>query len=186
MRSIDDARARLAARPLPDNPWVEVSDDVILIKTGYTETIEQMLRWVPKARYSGKRRCWVVPLTGLELVRSVLPELSRLAEAMQAGPSTPTELTRADAGPLTEAQSRRLFRDCARLLYGSDWQRETARALGREEAALACWVVGEAVAEAEGDTLLRELLALMRRRSRDIEAAAAALDQRLQPPAEAG
>ena len=34
--------------------------------------------------------------------------------------------------------------------------------------------------------LLRELLALMRRRSRDIDAAAAALDQRLQPPSEAG
>jgi len=179
MRSIDDARARLAANPLPDNPWVEATEDAILIKTGYTETIEHMLRWVPKARYSGKRRCWVVPLTGLELVRKVLPELSRLAEAMQEAPSTPEALGAGGTGPLDAAQARRLFRDCARQLYGSDWQRETARALGRDESALACWVVGEEVLEASPETLLGELLALMRRRARDIALAADALEARL-------
>jgi hypothetical protein len=181
MPSLETARERLATHPLPDNPWIELSGDLILIKTGYTETIEQMLRWVPRVRYSGRRRCWLVPLTGLEVVRSVLPELSRLAEAMQETPSLPEALADAATGAPDPAQARRLFRDCARLLFGSDWQRETARALGRDEAALACWVVGEPVAEATPEALLGEMLALMRRRARDIGTAADALEARLAP-----
>jgi hypothetical protein len=74
-----------------------------------------------------------------------------------------------------------LFRDCARLLYGSDWQRETARALGRDEAALACWLIGEGVVEAAPEQLIGEMLALMRRRTSDIAAAADALATRIAP-----
>lgn len=176
MLTEDEARARLLTHPLPANPWVYATDRAVIIKADYTDTIERMLRWVPKTRWSAKNRCWIVPLSGLELVRSVLPELSRLAEAMQETPVAPTAEP-ADAG--AEALARKWFADNARLLYGSDWQRETARALGREEAALARWVLGEGVMEAPPAVLLGEMLALMRRRAADIAAAADALEQRL-------
>lgn len=182
MLTEDQARARLATHPLPPNRWVYATDRAIVIKADYTDTIERMLRWVPKTRWSAKQRCWIVPLTGLELVRSVLPELSRLAEAMQDEPMAPeaaAAATRpADAAAADEA-ARKLFRDNARLLYGSDWQRETARALHRDEAALAGWLVGQGVMEAPPAVLLGEMLALMRRRAVDIAAAADALEQRL-------
>lgn len=176
MLTEDEARARLLTHPLPANPWVYATDRAVIIKADYTDTIERMLRWVPKTRWSAKYRCWIVPLSGLELVRSVLPELSRLAEAMQETPVAPTtEPADADAGVL----ARKWFADSARLLYGSDWQRETARALGREEAALARWVLGEGVLEAPPAVLLDEMLALMRRRAADITAAADTMAQRL-------
>jgi hypothetical protein len=66
------------------------------------------------------------------------------------------------------------------LLYGSDWLRETANALGRDEAALACWLVGEGVAEAPEPVLLKDMLALMQRRADAIQRAAADLGQALQ------
>jgi len=180
MLSLEQARARLAAHPLPDNPWIEVTDQAILIRAGYTETIEHMLRWVPKARWSARHRCWIVPLNGLELVRTVLPEISRLAEAMHGAPSTPCD--DGHGAPLTEIDARQLFRECARLLYGRDWQRETAHALGRDEAALARWIVGEAVTEAPEATLLSEMHQLMRRRVATITSAADRLAQRLNAP----
>jgi len=176
MLSLEEARARLAARPLPDNPWIETTDQAILIRAGYTETIEHLLRWVPKARFSARHRCWIVPLSGLEMVRTALPEISRLAEAMHGAP--PTQVDDTDEA-LNETTARRLFRDNARLLYGSDWQRETARALGRDEAALAQWLIGEAVLEAPFETLLDEMHALMQRRAAAISAAADQLDARL-------
>jgi outer membrane protein len=118
---------------------------------------------------------------GAELVRAILPELSRLAEAMQEE-AMPTALAAPGAsGPLDEAQARAAFRDAARLLYGSDWQRETARALSRDEAALACWLVGEGVAEAPPAQLLHEILALMRSRAKRIQEAADALAERISP-----
>lgn len=179
MLSTEEARARLALHPLPANPWVYVSGDAIIVKAEYTDTIERMLRWVPKARWSAKQRCWVVPLTGLELVRSVMPELSRLAEAMQDVPCAPEAEMGAAPGPISDAQARSLFRDSARLLFGSDWQRETARALGRDEATLACWLIGEGVEEAAPEQLLGEMLALMQRRAAAISKAAEALAARL-------
>jgi len=180
MLSDIEAREALAARPFPTNPWVQVTDEAVLIKAGYNEAMQRMLRWVPEARWRRDLRCWWVPLGGVELVRSVLPELSRLAEAMQEETGTAVAATLPPArAPLDERGARAAFRDAARLLYGSDWQRETAHALGRDEAALACWVVGERVAEASPDVLLKELLALMRRRSEDITAAADHLQARL-------
>ena len=181
MLSSDEARTRLAAHPLPPNPWVYATEEAIIIKADYTDTIERMLRWVPKAKWSARQRCWVVPLGGLELVRSVLPELSRLAEAMQDTPCPPEAEPGITSGVLTDAEARKLFRDCARLLYGSDWQRETARALGRDEGALACWLIGEGVVEAAPEQLLGEMLALMRRRVVDVGAAADALAARMVP-----
>jgi hypothetical protein len=181
MLSTDAARARLATHPLPPNPWVYATNEAIVIKADYTDTIERMLRWVPRSRWSARQRCWLVPLGGLELVRSVLPELSRLAEAMQDSPCMPEAESPGSGAQLTDSQARKLFRNCARLLYGSDWQRETARALGRDEAALACWLIGEGVVEAAPEQLLGEMLALMRRRASDIAAAADALATRIAP-----
>jgi len=185
MLSDDEARARLASHPLPANPWVQAGENAILIHAEYTDTIERMLRWVPKTRWSARRRCWIVPLSGLELVRSILPELCRLAEAMQDTPVAPEAAPDGSGGALSETEARHLFRDAARLLYGSDWQRETARALGREEAALARWLLGEGVMEAPPATLLAEMLALMQRRAANIANAADALARRMERAAQA-
>jgi hypothetical protein len=179
MRTDDEARLALAAQPFPANPWVQVTDDVILIKAGYSETLQRMLRWVPKAQWRADLRCWSVPLAGAELVRSVLPEISRLAEAMQEEPSAASADQPGPAETAEDAQARSWFRDAARLLYGSDWQRDTARALGRDEAALACWLAGEGVAEAPPEQLLDEMLALMRRRSLEMLSAADSLEARI-------
>jgi hypothetical protein len=175
MRTDEQARAALAAHPFPSNPWVQVTQEAVLIKAGYNEAMQRMLRWVPHAKWRRDLRCWWVPLSGAELVRSVLPEISRLAEAMQEEVGTSLAACApaddvADAAP--DAQARRAFRDAARMLYGSDWQRETAHALGRDEAALACWVVGQDVVEAPAAQLLDDMLALMHRRAADILAAA--------------
>ncbi|NMG49744.1 hypothetical protein GO613_16720 [Azoarcus communis] len=180
MLSDDEARARLLIHPLPPNPWVYATDQAIVIKAEYTDTIERLLRWAPKARWSARQRCWLVPLSGLELVRSILPELSRLAEAMQEAPPDPGAEPTVPEGD-ADALARKWFRDAARLLFGSDWQRDTARALGRDEAALACWLIGEGVVEAAPEILLGEMLALMRRRVADISAAADVLAQRIGP-----
>ncbi len=196
MRTPADIQATLASHPFPDNPWVKVTDDGVRIQAGYSETLQRMLRWVPGARWRPDLRAWLVPLAGVELVRSVLPEISRLAEAMHeerlaetaalslapTTPDTPARSTNPDGtDPALAAaqQSRRWFRDAARLLYGSDWQRETAHALGRDEAALACWLVGEGVAEAPEAVLLKEMLTLMHRRAQAIQAAATELAQGL-------
>jgi hypothetical protein len=179
MNSNEQARAAPATKPFPNNPWVQVTDNAILIKAGYSETLQRMLRWVPKAQWRAELRCWTVPLAGAELLRSVLPEITRLAEAMQETPCAPSiDLATAGETP-ADAQARALFRDAARLLFGSDWQREVARALNRDEAALACWLVGEGVAEAPSSLLLAEMLTLMRQRATDISAATDVLSQRL-------
>ncbi|WP_310491615.1 hypothetical protein [Dechloromonas sp.] len=182
MLTDEEALSRLATHPLPANPWVYATDRAIIIKAEYTDTIERLLRWAPKTRWSAKHRCWIVPLSGLELVRSILPELSRLAEAMQTEPVT-AEVPGNTALPLdamaADETARQIFRDNARLLYGSDWQRETARALDRNEAALASWLVGLGVMEAPPAVLLGEMLALMRRRVLDIAAAADTLERQL-------
>ncbi|WP_034411878.1 MULTISPECIES: hypothetical protein [Derxia] len=186
MPSLEEARALLAANPFPPNPWIEITDDAILIKCGFTDTLERILRWVPKARWVSEKRHWTVPLTAAEMIRSVLPEVSRLAEATLEEDAA---LRRARARSLVEPQApvtppaprvapaelptaRDLFRDSARLLFGTDWQRDTARALGRDEPALACWLVGEQVVEADESALLGEMLDLMRRRAVEITAAA--------------
>ena len=181
MLTKDEALARLTSHPLPANPWVYATDEAIIVRAEYTDTIERLLRWVPKSRWSARQRCWIVPLGGLELVRSVLPELSRLAEAMQDTPCAPEAAPDGSPGQITDEQARKLFRDGARKLFGSDWQRETARALGRDEATLACWLIGEGVVEAAPEQLLGEMLTLMRQRVQDIGAAADTLAARIGP-----
>jgi hypothetical protein len=172
MHTAEELRAALAEHPIPDNPWVKVTPQGIVIYAGYSETLQRMLRWVPHTQWRSDLRAWVVPLAGLAMVRSVLPEISRLAEAMQEERSAPSDDRPAPHESRDEARARSLFRDAARLLYGSDWQRDTAHALQRNEAALACWLVGEGVAEAPPAQLLQEMLALMRSRAAQIQAAA--------------
>lgn len=163
MASIEKARAALAANPLPESPFVEVVGDTIVIEAGFSEQLLQILRWIPKVEWRPDKRCWTVPLTGLESVRAVLPEVLRLAELTQPQARPP------DTG---EAGSPRdLFQSAARLLFGTDWQRDTARALGRDEVALARWMAGEASLDDE-DALMAEMLALMRRRAAEIAKAA--------------
>lgn len=191
MTDEDTARAALAANPFPPSPWVQVTDDGIIIKAGYSDTLHRMLRWVPKVQWVPERRHWKVPLAGAELVRSVLPEISRLAEATHEEVRVAVPAAREKA-PVNEAagvpnppvpgspkstlaagvSERDLFRNAARFLFGTDWQRDTARALGRDEAALACWLVGESVVEDDPQVLLNEMLALMRQRAAAITAAA--------------
>ncbi|MDD2769620.1 MAG: hypothetical protein PHT19_12850 [Methylococcus sp.] len=184
MTEEDSVRAALAANPFPPNPWVKLGDDGIVINAGYSETLHRMLRWVPKVKWVPEKRHWWVPLSGAELIRSVLPEISRLAEATHEEFGAPArETLPAETGeppsrtlsrPIFDpsASERDLFRNAARFLFGTDWQRDTARALGRDEATLACWLVGEKVVEDDPRVLLNEMLALMRRRAAAIGAAA--------------
>ncbi len=166
MAPIEKARAALAANPLPQSPYVEVIGDVIVIKSGFSEQLLQILRWVPKVEWRPERRCFLVPLTGLESVRAVLPEILRLAELTRPQ-------AREGAGHDADEPSspRALFQSAARLLFGTDWQRDTARALGRDEVALARWMAGEDTLD-DVDLLLAEMLALVRRRADEIARAA--------------
>lgn len=166
MRSIEKIRAALAANPLPPSPWLEVTDESIIIKSGFSEQLLQLLRWVPKVEWRPDKRHWIVPLSGAETVRMVLPEVLRLAELTQPRPRHD-----ASADPGEARSPRELFRDAARLLFGGDWQRDTARALERDETALARWLAGDSELE-DSDRLLAEMLALMRRRASDIAEAA--------------
>jgi hypothetical protein len=189
-------RARLAANPFPESPWVRVTEEGIIIKAGYSDALHRMLRWVPRVEWVPQKRHWKVPLAGAELIRSVLPEISRFAEATheestearasqdrqvapELAPAKAESLVGAEPGGQQNATARDLFRDSARLLFGTDWQRDTARALGRDEATLACWLVGEAVREDDPWVLLQEMLDLMRQRAATITAAADALEAML-------
>lgn len=182
MTDEDQLRAALTANPFPPNPWVQVGEDGIIIKASYSDTLHRMLRWIPKVQWIPEKRHWKVPLAGAELIRSVLPEISRLAEATYeefnvTATRTPSASDReppASSGSLfaKEMSEQDLFRNAARFLFGTDWQRDTARALGREEPALACWLVGEQVWEDDPLVLLNEMLSLMRQRAAAITTAA--------------
>jgi hypothetical protein len=166
MPSIEKARAALAANPLPRSPWLEVTDDAILIKAGFSEQLLQMLRWIPRVEWRPERRAWIVPLSGAETVRALLPEILRLAELTESSPR-PADGT----GESEKKSPRQAFGAAARLLFGTDWQRDTARALDRDEVALARWLAGEDTI-ADVDALIADMTALMQRRARDILAAA--------------
>jgi phage shock protein A len=78
----------------------------------------------------------------------------------------------------TPPSAEDLFKSAARLLFGSDWQREAARALGRDETALARFLLGERALE-DGEQLYTDMLALMRRRAAEIAAMADRFEQTL-------
>jgi len=193
MKSDEKARASLAANPFPPSPWLEVTEDVIIIKCGFSEQLLQLLRWVPNVQWRPEKRYWTVPIRGAEAVRTILPEVLRLSEATQdrkAKPAAPGETaSTAPSNPLFAApeavanlSTPDLFKAAARLLFGTDWQRDTANALKRDEAALARWLAGDTELE-DAPTLLAEMQALMRQRAEEIGKAAdlfkAAADKRL-------
>lgn len=76
-----------------------------------------------------------------------------------------------------------LFKAAARLLFGADWQREAARALGRDETALARFLLGDRRRE-NADRLYADMLALMRQRAAEITRAADRFAKALTPPAD--
>lgn len=186
MSKKEKARAKLAADPLPASPYLQVHANHILVKCGFSEPMQQLLGRVPKVEWQPELRCWNVPITAAETLRSILPEVLQLAEATQEMEADKTATTAPDAALPTED----LFKAAARLLFGSDWQRETARALGRDETALARFLLGEHTLE-DADRLYADMLALMQRRTAEIAVAAdrfaAALalrrDAREEPPA---
>jgi len=83
------ARDAFLSNPFPASPWVKIEKDGIAIATGYSEALERLLRWVPKARWRRDTRSWHVPFSGADAVRAVLPEVIRLAEAAQELDDTP-------------------------------------------------------------------------------------------------
>ena len=83
MSKEEKARAKLAADPLPASPYLQVGEELILIKCGFSEQLLQLLRWVPKLEWRPDLRGWTLPITAAETLRSVLPEVLRLAEATE-------------------------------------------------------------------------------------------------------
>jgi hypothetical protein len=170
MTTTEKARAALAANPFPPSPFVEVTDDAIIIKSGFSEQLLQLLRWVPNVQWRPERRCWTVPISGAATVRAALPEILRLAEAtQQPRPNRAAAPQGVDQDEQLSAPD--LFRKAARLIFGGDWQRDCARALNRDEAALAGWLAGDHELE-DPRALLDDMLALMRRRAVEIAAEA--------------
>lgn len=180
MPTQEQARADLATNPLPQSPWVEVTNDVIIIKSGFSEQLLQLLRWIPKVEWRPDKRCWTVPLSGATAVRAVLPEILRLAELTQ--PRLSGAILQPEPHPSGDLSAPDLFRRAARLLFGGDWQRDAARALDRDETALARWLVGDSNLE-DADILLDDMLALMRRRATEIVMEADRLAAALGKPA---
>lgn len=173
------AREALAANPFPEVPWVRIRDDGIAVVTGYSEALHRLLRWVPNARWRQSERCWIVPFSGAEAVRAVLPEITRLAEAAQEldGPVSPRAETTARPDLLPR------FIEAAALLHGPDWR----LTLQREAAAgdrIADWIDGRSVPDA-ADPLLTDLAAKLRRKAAALTRAAEQLEAGL-PRAAAG
>ncbi len=167
MSKEEKARAKLAADPLPQSRYLQVGEDQILIKCGFSEQLLQLLRWVPRLEWRPDLRGWTVPITAAETLRSVLPEVLRLAEATEEMDARP----QAAAEPEATISAEEHFKTAARLLFGSDWQRETARALGRDETALARFLLGERTLE-DAELLYADMLNLMQKRAQEIGAAA--------------
>jgi hypothetical protein len=81
MTSITEDEAREILGVTAATPFVSVTAQGIIIASGYSEALARLLRWVPKASWRPDKRAWLVPLAGADAVRSVLPEIIRLAEA---------------------------------------------------------------------------------------------------------
>jgi hypothetical protein len=171
----DEARAALEANPLPQTPWVTVEADGIAINTGYSEALLRILRWVPQAQWRPDKRRWHVPFAGANAIRSVLPEITRLADAAQELDDTQTaerrltEEAKGDGPHKSEAHKR--LADAARLLYGAEWTAPLARAAQLDPAFVAGWVNGSVPIDASYGVFL-DLVGLLRQRAAEITATA--------------
>jgi hypothetical protein len=164
-----EARVALDLNPFPDSPVVQIRDDGIAIATSYSEALHRLLRWVPKARWRAAERCWLVPFSGAEAVRAILPEITRLAEATREleEPVPREAATEAKTLDLVEA-----FLAGARLLHGSEW-----RAVLMREGAVSIddWIDGRTMPDAS-DPVFADLVAALRQRAAATAKAADRLD----------
>ena len=139
----------------------------------------RLLRWVPQAKYRPDKRRWHVPFAGANAIRSVLPEITRLADAAQELDDTQIAERRAidaaggDVPHLSEAHER--LATAARLLYGSEWTAPFAREAKLDPAFVAGWVNGSVPIDASYGAF-KDLVALMRRHAAEIESAADGLE----------
>jgi hypothetical protein len=164
------AREALARNPFPLVPWIRIRDDGIAIVTGYSEALHRLLRWVPNARWRQSERCWIVPFSGAEAIRAVLPEITRLAEAAQEldDPVSPRGASETAARP--DLLTR--FIEAAALLHGPDW-RVTLRETAGDR--IADWIDGRSVPDA-ADPLLADLAAKLRQKAAALTRAADQLE----------
>jgi hypothetical protein len=175
----DEAREALAKNPLPQTPWVTIEPDGIAINTGFSEALMRLLRWVPQAKYRPDKRRWHVPFAGANAIRSVLPEITRLADAAQELDETQISERRAadaamgDVPHLSEAHQR--LADAARLLYGAEWTAPLARAAKLDPAFVAGWVNGSVPIDASYG-VFKDVVSLLRQRAAELEAAADGLE----------
>jgi hypothetical protein len=175
----EQARDALAENPLPQTPWVTVEADGIAINTGFSEALLRILRWVPRAEWRPDKRRWHVPFAGANAIRSVLPEITRLADAAQELDETQTAERRlaheasGDAPRTSEAHDR--LAGAARLLYGAEWTAPFARDAKLDPAFVAGWVNGSVPIDASYGAF-KDLVLLMRARASEITAAAEGLE----------
>ncbi len=180
----DEAREALLANPLPQTPWVTVESDGIAINTGFSEALMRLLRWVPKAEWRPAKRRWHVPFSGANAIRSVLPEITRLADAAQELDDTQNaerRATQSEADPshagdlpqMNEAHQR--LAEAARLLYGAEWTAPLAKEAKLDPAFVAGWVNGSVPIDASYG-VFEDLIGLMRQRAAKIFNAADGLE----------
>jgi hypothetical protein len=171
----DEAREALAANPLPQTPWVTVEADGIAIHTGFSEALLRILRWVPQAKWRPDKRRWHVPFAGANAIRSILPEITRLADAAQELDETQvaerrlSDAATGDAPHKSEAHER--LAEAARLLYGAEWTAPLARAARQDPAFVAGWINGSVPIDASYG-VFQDLVILMRQRAAEIAAKA--------------
>jgi hypothetical protein len=163
------AREAFDRNPFPDLPWIRVREDGIAIATGYSEALHRLLRWVPKAEWRAAERCWLVPFSGAEAVRAVLPEITRLAE-------TARELD-APVAPAAPGLLEALVEGAA-LLHGPDWRAVLAR--DGDGGRIADWVARRAAPD-PSDPLLVDLAAALRKQAAALTRAAEQLGAHLSP-----
>ncbi|WP_156898077.1 hypothetical protein [Methylocapsa acidiphila] len=165
------AREALASNPFPPTPWVRIVDEGIVIATGYSEALNRLLRWMPKAKWRANKRSWLLPFSSAEALRAVLPEIARLADAAQeldepAAIGSGVASTAARAAP---DQWRTHVLEAAELLHGPDWE----TALGAAPDALA------------ESAIAVDLAAGLRRKADAFARAAERLEQGLRTPSRA-
>jgi hypothetical protein len=123
-----EARDILNAAKVALAPYVRVTADGIIIASGYSEALARLLRWVPKAAWRPEKRGWLVPLSGADAMRSVLPEIIRLAEAA------------ADERSAENATSKALS-------LGDDWLPELSRAIDHSSDEIAALLLAGGVSK---------------------------------------
>lgn len=179
------AREALTSNPFPQTPWVKVTDEGVVIAAGYSEALQRLLRWVPKAKWRTSQRSWLIPFSGAEAVRAVLPEITRLAEAAQEldTPETGPVRTRdMQADPL-EANPLARLTEAALTLYGADWRAALAGEF--DGASVAEWLAGRRALD-PADGIFSALAARLRRQAEALNRAADRLEvsPRPAPPAQ--